>query len=117
MSSIANIRTRRLSSPGVLSTPVKAGGVSGKSRPVTSFFVRDEEYYFDDGNMILVADNVAFRVHKSVLARHSNFFRQIIVQQPVSLEGIDYFDGCFVIRLPDRSFEVSDLLRILYDHV
>jgi BTB/POZ domain len=116
MPPLASNHTRRASSPYVLSPPVERA--SRGSRPVTSsFFVLDEEYYFVDGNVVLVADNVAFRVHKSVLARHSNYFRQLVVQRPVPLEGTDYFDGCLVIRLPDRSFEVSEFLRILYDHV
>ncbi len=36
---------------------------------------RDLDLWFFDGNIVLVALGIAFRVHKSVLACHSDVFR------------------------------------------
>lgn len=104
----------KLSTPVVLSPPVEH-----HPGPETLFLIRNELFYFDDGNLVLVAENMAFRVHKGVLTRHSNYLRQLLVQQPGEdfLDTTDVFDGCPVVRLPDRSYEVSELLRILYDHM
>jgi hypothetical protein len=77
---------------------------------------RSEDIYLDDGNIVLVAQDVAFRVHRSQLARHSEVFCDMLAlaEQPTDAEA---FDGCPVVRLSDMCKDVSELLRVLYDHM
>ncbi|KZT11168.1 uncharacterized protein LAESUDRAFT_691737 [Laetiporus sulphureus 93-53] len=74
---------------------------------------RSSDFWFDDGNVILEAGNVSFRVHISILCRNSVVFRDLfdIPQGSVSEES----DGCPVVRLHDSSADVSALLSTLYD--
>lgn len=71
------------------------------------------EIWLDDGNIILIAQETAFRVHRSVLSRNSDVFRDILtVPQPADAEMLD---GLPVVRLSDSKRDVVHLLRALYD--
>ena len=72
------------------------------------------DLWFDDGNVVLVAmDNTGFRLHRSILARHSVIFRDMFgIPQPICAEA---FDGCPVVRLQDSSEDLGYLLSALYD--
>ncbi|KAJ2989084.1 hypothetical protein NUW54_g1873 [Trametes sanguinea] len=39
--------------------------------------VRDEEFWYDDGTIILIARNVEFRIYKGILAEHSPVFKDM----------------------------------------
>ncbi|KAF8503041.1 hypothetical protein JB92DRAFT_2739917 [Gautieria morchelliformis] len=74
---------------------------------------RSEQYYIDDGNIVLFAEDVAFRVHKSQLARHSTTFQDMFaVATP--LQSSETFDGLSVVRLSDKADEVLEFLQSLY---
>ncbi|KAL5482525.1 hypothetical protein ACEPAI_9119 [Sanghuangporus weigelae] len=75
-----------------------------------------EEPWFDDGNLILQADgNVCFKVHRGVLARQSEIFRDMLaLPQPVaSGEG----EPVETVRMYDLPVELSNLLKAIYDGV
>jgi len=75
--------------------------------------VCDKEFWFDDGNIVLVVCTDAFRVHKSVLARSSEIFRDLFtVAQPCSYP---FIEGCPIVHLSDHPDDVRHLLRALYD--
>lgn len=88
---------------------------------------RHPDLWFGDGSVVLRAENVAFRVHKSQLSRQSLFFRDLFsLPQPgveagkesnVLQDGGDgMLEGCPVLRLHDDSAEdVTNLLHALYD--
>jgi hypothetical protein len=76
--------------------------------------------YFPDGNIVLdvVEDDrvMRFRVHKSLLSRHSDFFRDMfdIPQPPQNPSGL--VDGCSVISLTGDSIDDWKILfNALYD--
>ncbi|KAJ7307063.1 hypothetical protein DFH08DRAFT_1051824 [Mycena albidolilacea] len=65
-----------------------------------------------DGSVILQAANTQFRVHWSVLARHSSVFRDMQgLPQPADQPTLD---GCPVVELADDPVDVEYLLRALY---
>ncbi|KAI0783930.1 hypothetical protein BC629DRAFT_1518202 [Irpex lacteus] len=78
-------------------------------------FVKHREFWFEDGNIVLVAEGTGFRVHRGVLSRHSEVFRDMfLVPQPA--EGEETIEGCPVVRLTeDGAEEVALVLEILYD--
>ncbi|GBE89310.1 hypothetical protein SCP_1503180 [Sparassis crispa] len=74
---------------------------------------KDDEFWFTDGNIVLITRNVAFRVHQGVLSRHSDVFRDLFtVPQPAVQERM--FDSP-VVRLSDSASDLRHLLRVLYD--
>ncbi|KAF8148984.1 hypothetical protein K438DRAFT_1779479 [Mycena galopus ATCC 62051] len=40
---------------------------------------RDADYYFDDGDLIILAENTLFRVHKFLLSRDSSMFKDMFI--------------------------------------
>ena len=75
---------------------------------------RHPDLYLADGSVIVRAEDTLFRVHISMLARHSIFFRDVF-GMPKGGEGTDQLDGCPVLFLQDRAEDVANLLSALYD--
>ncbi|KAH9930230.1 uncharacterized protein B0H18DRAFT_1145954 [Fomitopsis serialis] len=72
-----------------------------------------EHLWYEDGNVILVATNQAFRVHRGVLSQHSAVFRDLFtVPQPSSALLVD---GCAVVHLADDPLHLEFLLSAMYD--
>jgi hypothetical protein len=70
------------------------------------------DIWYEDGSVVLQARNTQFRVHWSVLAQHSSFFRdmQKLPQPPDQPNA----DGCPIVELQDDVADVEHLLRALY---
>ena len=83
---------------------------------------RDSEVWFEDGNVVVVAQNTAFRFHKSVVSLHSSVFRDLFsIPQPSLMdEEVDEIlisDGCPVVHVSDTSYDFRELLRAIYGGV
>ncbi|KAI0800654.1 hypothetical protein C8Q74DRAFT_1364354 [Fomes fomentarius] len=77
---------------------------------------KDSELWFEDGNVVVVAQQTAFRVHRSVLSRHSDTFSGLFtLPQPADPAKIESLDGCPVVRVSDSSHDFKHLLNVLYD--
>jgi len=89
------------------------GALTGlATSPVSHELRRDEDFWFLDGNIVLLVQDTAFRVHRGVLSHHSEVFRDLFaVPQPLNQERID---DCAVVRLHDDPKEVRYLLRVFY---
>jgi BTB/POZ domain len=72
-----------------------------------------EPFEVPDANLIIrSSDNIDFRVHKSLLAMASPFFKDLLsLPQPSDSEIVD---GVPVVRLPESSELLNNLLSILY---
>ena len=80
-------------------------------------FERDSEFWFEDGNVVVVAQKTAFRFHKSVVSLHSSVFHDLFSIPrpcPTGEEVDETFDGCPVIRVSDTSYDFRELLRAMY---
>lgn len=75
------------------------------------------EPWFEDGNLILQADgNVSFRIHRGVLARQSEVFKDMLaLPRPSALTPNG--DECETVRMYDMPVELSNLLVAIYDGV
>lgn len=77
-------------------------------------FKKHSSLWFDDGNVVLRAQRTLFCVHRSMLSRHSDIFRDIFtVPQPP--EGSEKFDNKPVVELHDSPIELADFLDVLYN--
>ncbi|KAF8216746.1 hypothetical protein K438DRAFT_1558240 [Mycena galopus ATCC 62051] len=72
------------------------------------------ETWFRDGNVVLQAASMQFRVHWGVLARHSSVFCDHDMQGLPQPPGQPSVDGCPVIKLSDAPDDVEHLLKVLY---
>ena len=73
---------------------------------------KDDHYWFDDGNIVLIANNaVAFRVYKGLLARISPVFQDMFsMDQPNDVEKME---GCAVVRLQDDPQDLRAFLKLV----
>ena len=75
--------------------------------------VRRSNFWLNDANIVLQADSVQFAVHRSVLAMHSQVFKDMChVGSPV-LDG-STVDGCPVVHLSDQADDLEMFLMTLY---
>ncbi|KAM5531624.1 hypothetical protein V8D89_014710 [Ganoderma adspersum] len=79
---------------------------------------QDPELWFEDGNVVIVAGSAAFRVHTSILSRHSEVFQDTFgVPRPALPAPSDVFDGHPVVHVSDSAHDFKQLLCMLYDGV
>ncbi|KAI0328046.1 hypothetical protein GY45DRAFT_1255894 [Cubamyces sp. BRFM 1775] len=86
-----------------------------KATPAQEPGIMQSSYWFEDGNVILVADdNIGFRVHRGILAHHSSIFCDLFgVAQPECGEALD---GCPIVPLSDSADDLNQLMRAGSEH-
>ncbi|KAJ7614848.1 hypothetical protein FB45DRAFT_1064505 [Roridomyces roridus] len=83
--------------------------MDGESSPV----VRSSELWFDDGTVILQAENTLFRAYRGVLSAQSPVFRDTFsLPQPKEQET---FDGCPLLHVHDSAADFEIFLSALHD--
>ena len=76
--------------------------------------VRHADLWFEEGNVIITAVGLSFRVHSGILSRHSEVFGTLI--SPRALEDLpERLDGCPILRVPDNGDHLRKMLTIIYD--
>ena len=71
----------------------------------------DREYWLNDGNVILIARGVAFKLYKDLLAAQSHIFADLFsLPVPSTSETLN---GCPVVRLMDSPEDIRHLLGVL----
>lgn len=71
-----------------------------------------KEVWYEDGNVVLTAEDVAFKVHRSILCRSSDVFRDMFeVAQPSPSNPID---GLPTVHLSDTPEELALFLKLVY---
>ncbi|KAF7351126.1 BTB domain-containing protein [Mycena sanguinolenta] len=69
--------------------------------------------WYNDGSIIIQAENTQFRVHWTVLCKHSSFFRGFEdIPQPSDQPTID---GCPIVHLHGSAVDFQYVLEALYD--
>ena len=77
---------------------------------------RDQEFWYKDGTIILIAGDIEFRVYRGPLERHSPVFSDMLsMPQPPESGNKDKEknkeNGCPIIPLSDSPQELRHLLR------
>ncbi|PIL33297.1 hypothetical protein GSI_04747 [Ganoderma sinense ZZ0214-1] len=89
---------------------------SGRQQTTLDGVQRDQEVWLPDGNIVVTAQKVAFRIHKSVLALHSEVFRDLFVvssSASTASDPMEMIDDCPVVKLPDNSIDLRHLFLVL----
>lgn len=91
---------------------------SGTSAPPSYSEIeeRDPDWYIDDGNIVLICQSpsqtVYFKVHKSMLSRHSSVFRHMFeMPSPANTER---YDGTPSVEMFDEVEHLRDFLRDIH---
>jgi len=71
--------------------------------------------YYEDGNIVIIAEDIAFRVHQSVLSKRCEVFSDMfVVGRPTSLD--ETFEDCPVVRVSDSAKDWELFLEVLYGY-
>ncbi|KAI1795316.1 hypothetical protein LXA43DRAFT_1080214 [Ganoderma leucocontextum] len=76
-----------------------------------SNLTRHSEFWFDDGNIVLVAQHTGFRIYRRLLAAQSTVFADMFTSSSAGAD--EAFDGCPVVHLTDSHHDLTHLLRVL----
>jgi hypothetical protein len=91
-----------------MSSEKASSALTGASSPISR-----SEFWFIDGSVIVIVENKAFRIHKSILSKHSDVFSDLfMVPQPQ--DGVETMEGCPVVHLPDSLSDFTDVMNALY---
>lgn len=74
-----------------------------------------QEAWFWDGNIDIVAEETTFRVHRSVLSAHSEFFHDMLSIPQPERDGTSEQDKCSVVEVADNADDMRHFLLALYN--
>nr|VWP01109.1 Two-component-like hybrid sensor histidine kinase 1 [Ganoderma boninense] len=72
---------------------------------------RDPDIWLEDGNIVIVARDVAFRTYRGLLTKQSTVFADMFGAGDLAAD--ESLDGCPVVRLPDAPSDLKHLLHSL----
>ncbi len=111
---MAAARDMALEAPAPESPQTAAGGIDvsvGLVKP-------DVNLWFEDGSIVVVAENTGFRVHKLLLSHLSPVFRDVFaVPQPIAVgdSSRSVVQTSPVVHVSDSMYDMKCLLRAIYD--
>ncbi|KAM5539312.1 hypothetical protein V8D89_007003 [Ganoderma adspersum] len=72
---------------------------------------RHTEFWFRDGNIVLVARRTGFRIYRGLLSSQSTVFSDMFASSTCKAD--ETFDGCPVVHLSDSPHDLAHLLHVL----
>ncbi|PPR06074.1 hypothetical protein CVT26_005280 [Gymnopilus dilepis] len=76
---------------------------------------RNTNFWFDDGNIVLNAQGTLFRVHRGIIGRHAQVFKDMTsIPQPQTGQEPSV-EGCPLVPLDDDPEDWEHLLNVIYD--
>lgn len=89
-------------------------GPTGKKKKMSMTLERVEGLWFEDGNLILQAENSLFRIYSGFLAARSSVFRDMLAF-PAPAEGNAMMDGCHIVTVYDSAKDMTVFLKAIMD--
>lgn len=74
---------------------------------------KHSELWWEDGNVILVAEKTGFKVHRSIISRRSSVFNDMFAVSGLSDQAT--FEDIPVVYLSDGSEELAYFLDAMYN--
>ncbi|KAJ7442627.1 hypothetical protein FB451DRAFT_1414075 [Mycena latifolia] len=65
--------------------------------------------WFDDGNIILMSHDRAFKVYKGMVSQHSTVLREMLNER-----GAEVVEGCPAIQLEDATIDLASFLTVIH---
>lgn len=84
------------------------------SSPVEHDAAPVHDLWFDDGNLILKAENSLFRIYSGLLAAHSSVFKDMLGFPPPE-GGNTMLDSCPIVTVYDSAKDMGYFLRAVFD--
>ncbi|KAI1795315.1 hypothetical protein LXA43DRAFT_1090965 [Ganoderma leucocontextum] len=84
---------------------------TSNSSTSSSAFKLHDEFWLPDGNVVLVARAIGFRVYRGLIAAQSTVFEDMFTASTSSSDSL--FEGCPVVHLSDSPEDLVYLLRVL----
>lgn len=81
------------------------------SNPSGTPLLHDDEFWLEDGNIVLVTRNVGFRVYRALLAAQSTIFADTFAASSSTTD--ESYAGCPLVHLSDSPEDLRHLLRVL----
>ena len=72
------------------------------------------DLWFEDGNLVLKAENSLFRIYSGLLAARSSVFKDMLAFPP-PVEGNETFEGCPIVTVYDSSKDMNFFLKAIFD--
>ncbi|KIP02765.1 hypothetical protein PHLGIDRAFT_37759 [Phlebiopsis gigantea 11061_1 CR5-6] len=73
----------------------------------------DEDLWFEDGNILIVAGMVRFKLYRGILAKYSGVFRDML--EVADASAGDHVRGCPIVAVTDRPQHLVLLFTLLFD--
>ncbi|KAI0753671.1 hypothetical protein C8Q74DRAFT_1373636 [Fomes fomentarius] len=91
--------------------PQTDGTPNEQDRDVT--IKADEEFWLEDGTVVLMARNVQFKVYRGILSAHSLVFADMFSFPQPTAPSSENVDGCPVVHLVDSPEDLRHVLRAM----
>ena len=76
---------------------------------------RSENFWFDDGTVVLQVEGTQFRVHRSILARYSPVFNDLFQDPQPERDKSEWVDGCPTVCMSgDTKDDWDHVLSFIY---
>ena len=72
------------------------------------------DVWYDDGNVVLQAENILFKVYRGVLSQQSPFFNDLFTLPQESDESEKY-EGCPLVLMHDTANDARVFLKAIFD--
>ena len=77
---------------------------------------RDETFWFEDGTIVLQAEQTLFKVYRGVLAAQSPFFHDMFALPQQETDQSEKYEGCpLVMMANDLAADVCIFLKAIFD--
>ncbi|TFK47453.1 hypothetical protein OE88DRAFT_1666251 [Heliocybe sulcata] len=73
-----------------------------------------EDLWFDDGTIVLQAEQTLFRVYRGLLVQNSEIFADMFSLPTLNSGGGDLIEGCQVVFLHDTAQELTHFLKAIF---
>lgn len=85
-----------------------SSGASAQTSP------QDSQFWFEDGNIILITPHVSFKVYRGLLAEHSAVFHSMFDIAQGAQSAAEQVNGCPVVALDDSPDDLRELFRLIF---
>ncbi|GJE99724.1 hypothetical protein PsYK624_159950 [Phanerochaete sordida] len=80
-----------------------------------TFQPRHDHLWFSDGNVVVAAKGMNFKMHAGILSWNSGVFKVLLDGAQADGGGAETWEGCRVLRVEDDGTSLAELFMVLYD--